>query len=165
MQFTKDTFYMTLRSRLSALDPARVVTIEGAVRPAIYVVENEPLIAAAPPAETFALSFGAVREVKTCASAPRPLLAMDCQIDYRTAGSEANLAVDRGRTLAQLDFELLEISSPFSAPKQDFTHTPPLALGTQILWLRPELQPIKLIAGDVRRTAKTTLFFSPEANC
>jgi hypothetical protein len=165
MQFTKDTFYMTLRARLATLNPARIVTIEGAVRPAVYVVENEPLIAAAPPTECFAISFGAARAVPACESSPRPLLALDCQIDYRTAGSDANLDVDRGRILAQLDTELLEICAPHSAVKQDFTQAPPASLGTQVLWQRPQLAPIKIVAGELRRSAKTTIYFYPEANC
>ena len=42
MQPTKDSFYIALRDRLVAVDPNRTVTLDGATRPAIAVMENEP---------------------------------------------------------------------------------------------------------------------------
>ena len=42
MQPTKDSFYISLRDRLVAVDPNRTVTLDGATRPAIAVIENEP---------------------------------------------------------------------------------------------------------------------------
>lgn len=41
MQNAKDTFYLTLRDRLAALNPGRTVQVRGALRPAIVVAENE----------------------------------------------------------------------------------------------------------------------------
>ena len=162
MQFSKDSFYMTLRSRLATVDPARTITLEGAVRPAVYVVENEVVLAASPPTEAFAISFGATRVVATTEAARRPLLALDCDISYQTAGSDASLSTDRGRTLAALDLELLQICSPPYAAKQNFTVTPTVSLGTQILWQRPDLGAIEVAGDQLRRTAKTTLLFYPE---
>src|SRR5438552_14301342 len=124
MQFSKDSFYMTLRTRLATVDPARTITLDGALRPAVYVLENEVVLAAAPPSEAFAISFGSARVVAATEAARRPLLALDCEIVYRTAGSDASLHADRGRTLAALDFELLQICSPPYAAKQNFTVTP-----------------------------------------
>ena len=63
MQFTKDTFYMALRTRLAALNPQRTVTIEGALRPAVIVVEDEPATTAPPFTECFYLTFGAAQAV------------------------------------------------------------------------------------------------------
>src|SRR5664279_746773 len=42
MQPTKDSFYVALRDRLVVVDPNRTVTLDGATRPAIAVLENEP---------------------------------------------------------------------------------------------------------------------------
>jgi hypothetical protein len=44
MQFTKDTFYITLRDRLAALNPSRMITLNGVTRPAVVVAENEAVI-------------------------------------------------------------------------------------------------------------------------
>ena len=41
MQSAKDTFYVTLRDRLAALNPARTVVVRGMVRPGVLVEENE----------------------------------------------------------------------------------------------------------------------------
>src|SRR5438067_9339243 len=164
MQFAKDSFYMTLRSRLAAVNPARTITLDGAVRPAVYVVENEVVLAASPPTEAFAISFGAARAVSASDASRRPLLALDCEIAYRTAGTDASLHTDRGRTLAALDLELLQICSPPYAAKQNFTVTPTVSLGTQILWQRPDLGPIEVAGDQLRRIAKTTLLFYPETD-
>ena len=37
MQNAKDTFYLTLQSRLAALNPSRTVVLRGVVRPATLV--------------------------------------------------------------------------------------------------------------------------------
>ena len=162
MQFSKDSFYIALRSRLAVVNPARTVTIQGVVRPAVYVAENEPLIAAAPPAECFAITFGGAHAVAEMAGAKRPLIALECQIAYRTAGSAPNLSTDRGRTLAALDLELLQICAPPSAAKQNYSVTPSILLGTQVLWQRPQLGAVQEVGDELRRTAKTTIFFYPE---
>lgn len=162
MQFSKDSFYMSLRSRLATLNPARTVTIAGITRPAVVVIENEPVTSAVPAPETFYLNFGSARVVPETQAAKRPMLALDCAISYRTSGASANANVDRGRTLAQLDLEVLQICSPPSTPKQDFTGASPVSLGTQVLWERPQLGEVQAVASGLRRTAKTTIFFYPE---
>ena len=162
MQFAKDSFYIALRDRLAVLNPARTVTIQGVVRPAVYVSENEPLISAAPPTECFAISFGGAHAVAEMAGAKRPLIALDCEIAFRTAGTATNLSTDRGRTLAALDLELLQICAPPSVAKQNYSVTPTLALGTQVLWQRPQLGALQQVGDELRRIAKTTIFFYPE---
>lgn len=162
MQFTKDSFYMALRSRLVVVNPLRTVTIAGVVRPAVYVVENEPLTAAAPPAECFAIIFGGAQAVSEMSSAKRPLIALECEVAYRTAGTSANSNTDRGRTLAALDLELLQICVPPNTPKQNFSVTPTVALGTEVLWQRPQLGAVQQVGDELRRTGKTTIFFYPE---
>ena len=162
MQFAKDSFYMALRSRLAVVNPLRSVTLAGVVRPAVYVAENEPVTAAAPPSECFAIAFGGAQAVPEMSGAARPLIALECEVAYRTAGTSAGSSTDRGRTLAALDLELLQMCAPPSAAKQDFTQSTPVALGTEVLWQRPQLGPVQQAGDELRRTAKTTLFFYPE---
>jgi hypothetical protein len=63
MQPTKDSFYIALRDRLVAVDPNRTVTLDGATRPAIAVVENEPPTGAPCLCDTFYLRWGSARPV------------------------------------------------------------------------------------------------------
>jgi hypothetical protein len=65
-------------------------------------------------------------------------MAMDCVISHHTFGSVES-GVDRGRMLAALDMELTAICQPARTPKQDFTQTPSLDLGTYIFWTLPQL--------------------------
>src|SRR5690349_20459352 len=126
MQYTKDSFYMALRDRLAALNPARLVTINATTRCAIVVAENEPLTPATPLPNTFYLTWHAP---KTTA----PPFAMDCVISFE-AEPTTDAAVDRGRILTQLTNELLSITSPPHTRKRDFTQFPSLDLGTDIFW-------------------------------
>ena len=41
MQNAKDTFYVTLRDRLAAVNPARTMVLRGVTRPGVLVEENE----------------------------------------------------------------------------------------------------------------------------
>lgn len=138
MQFAKDSFYMALRERLGEVNPARVLAVNGVTRPAILVSENETVSAAEPAADAFHLYWGAARVSKAHGGGERPLIALECTIAYRTAGS-GEAGVDRGRSLAALDEELLAICRPGWAPKRDYTQAPPAELGTNVMWNPPEL--------------------------
>src|SRR5205823_3982085 len=111
MQSAKDSFYVALRDRLAALDPVRVVSLDGASRPAVIVRENEPVTAAPPLPSAFYLSWGAMAAMPPLA-ARRPMLRLEATIAYRTAGSADRVSVDRGRSLGALDLELAQILSP-----------------------------------------------------
>ena len=76
MQSAKDTFYITLRNRLAVLNPSRTIVVRGAVRPAIFVAENE-LVAATNPSEAFVLTWG---DLTIDSTEPLPLHAMLCNI-------------------------------------------------------------------------------------
>ena len=112
MQHAKDSFYVALRDRLAALNPARVVFLDGANRPAVIVAENQTPASAVPFDSAFYLRWGAARVLPGAQRARRPLMALDCAISYRTSGTADNSFSDRGRTLAALDLELLAICSP-----------------------------------------------------
>jgi hypothetical protein len=188
MQSAKDSFYIALRDRLAALNPQRTVFLNGVTRPAVVVVENECITAAGPLPEAFYLGWGTAQPAAATLNGQPPLLALACTISYWTGGSAEMQGVDRGRVLAQLDFELLSICSPLSTPQCDYSQTPPANLGTNVLWTLPDLrlktQPQllaaapqwavmgdQLVAGPpdsvpvirLERAATLTVYFYPEA--
>jgi hypothetical protein len=161
MQPTKDSFYVALRDRLVATDPGRTTTLDGATRPAIAVVENEPPSAAPAQCDTLYLHWGNARP----AGAPAVnLMTMDCTVSYSTRGSVQNASLDRGRDLAALDNDLLAICSPPQTPKNDYSGGFPVALGSTIFWTAPVLNAAKNTPPYVGREATITVFFYPEVN-
>jgi hypothetical protein len=164
MQHAKDSFYVALRDRLAVLNPARTVYLDGMTRPAVIVTENQPTTPSTPLPDAFYLQWGSIREVKKAERAPRPLLALDCVIVYRTIGTEASSSVDRGRVLAALDLELLQISNPPETTKRDYTQATPPDLGTKVFWARPQIADTVAVGNELRRTAKATVYFYPEVN-
>ena len=170
MQFAKDSFYMTLRERLLALNPQRVVSIKGVSRPAVIVAENEVVVPVEPLPDAFYIEWGTVK-VADRQSSVRPLMGVECVISHHTLGT-VNSEVDRGRTLAQLDTELLNICHPPHTAKQDFTQSPSINLGTNIFWTMPVLGEVSgIIAREstnkrvqLERKARLTVFFFPEVD-
>lgn len=163
MQFAKDSFYMTLAGRLGALNPGRTVTIGGVTRPAVVAEENECARVAPLPAEVFRLRWGEARTVAGAEGARRPLMKITCEIRYRASGDASGMR--RGRALAALDLELLQMCTPRHAPKSDFTGEAEAALGSEVFWNGPEFLPPSGKAGELERTARLTIFFYPEVEC
>ncbi len=166
MQFAKDSFYVALRDRLAVVNPARTVAINGAVRPAVLVLENEPATAAPILANVFHLTWSTAQAAPGEETARRPLLALTCQISYGTSGT-LDGGVDRGRVMAALDGELLQICSPGQTKKQDFTHAIPTDLGSSVIWTKPALKAIETDRKTgllLARDAELTVFFFPEVN-
>jgi len=161
MQPTKDTFYIALRDRLVAVDPARTVTLDGATRPAIAVIENEPPTGAPLFCDCFYLHWGNTRLAPLSVGS---LMAMDCTISYCTKGSVQNGNLDRGRDLAGLDNDLLAICSPPQAAKSDYSSGSPVPLGSTIFWTQPVLNAAKSTPPYVGRDVTVTVFFYPEVN-
>jgi hypothetical protein len=135
MQFAKDSFFLALQQRLAALNPARVVTINGATVPAVVVLENLPPRCGEPQPNTFYIEWGAANVVEGHAG-NGALMSLACVISYYTFGSAESM-VDRGRVLAQLDEELLAICQPPNAEKRDYTKAPSADLGTSVFWNQP----------------------------
>src|SRR6202011_4167044 len=102
MQNAKDTFYMTLQSRLATLNPARTMVVRGVLRPGTLVEENE-LPAALIPVDVFRLEWTGLA---MNSEGPMPLITMQCSVRYATDGSSGNGGMDRGRLLAGMDAEL-----------------------------------------------------------
>jgi len=135
MQFTKDSFYMAMQQRLAALNPQRTVTLNGATRPAVIVAENELVIPVVPLPDAFYLEWGAA-QVTPRQTGSRALMEMECVISYHTFGTVES-GVDRGRTLGELDMELLGICEPQHTEKRDYTQSASVDLGTEIVWTTP----------------------------
>jgi hypothetical protein len=147
MQYTKDTFYITLRDRLAALNPQRMITLNGVTRPAVVVAENEAVIPVKPLPDAFYIEWGAAHPVQP--TGDRAMFSLECLISYHTFGTVES-GVDRGRTLAALDTELISVCLPATAPKLDYTQTSPAALGTSIIWSTPLLG--KVVGSEAPRT-------------
>jgi hypothetical protein len=175
MQFAKDSFYMALRERLAALNPARTVTLSGATRPAVIVAENELVIPVEPLPDAFYLEWGSVRAVDR-QTGSRVLAAMECEISYHTQGT-CESGVDRGRTLAALDTELMGMCQPPFTEKRDYTQAPSMDLGTSVVWMEPVFGAVTGSEGPnsaslpqrsqgvrLERKAGVTVFFYPEVN-
>ena len=162
MQSAKDTFYLALRDRLSALAPGRKVVVDGVERPAILVVENEPVNAAPPLPNVYYLAWGAPRVVAGSGNAGRPLMTMECRVSYR-AGAVMAGDVDRGRSLTALDVEFFRLCMPPRTPKPNETF---------VFWGLPSFDDVAPSAptgferageaNALARTATLTVFFFPE---
>ncbi len=158
MQAAKDTFLKTLAGRLATVNPARTVTMDGSMRPAVLTLENEVPMPADTELETFLLSWQGAAEV-----APgQRLMKMECMLSYGSEGTDDLLNTDRGRILTAMDSELLQICEPKRAAKCDYTQTPAVALGSFIFWSAPVLEDVRHVNGVLQRTAAMTVFFFPE---
>lgn len=156
MQRTKDTFYMALRERLAAANPERTIVVEGALRPAISVDENENV----KPEEAFRLTWGACSP----AGGGGRLMKIDCTVRYVTRGVDG-ASGDRGRTLGRLDEELLQMAHPQRAMQMDYSVVPAKSTGTMIFWTDLEFAAAKDEAGRMEREASTTVYFAaPEVS-
>jgi hypothetical protein len=135
MQFAKDSFFLALQQRLAGLNPARTITVNGATVPAIVVVENLPPSSAEPQPNAFYIEWGAA-DVIGGGAGNGALMSLDVVISYYSLGSVQSM-VDRGRLLAQLDDELLNICQPPNTEKRDYTQAPSADLGTSVFWGQP----------------------------
>ncbi|MGH9524984.1 MAG: hypothetical protein ACRD3E_20855 [Terriglobales bacterium] len=167
MQYTKDSFYLALRDRLSALNPARTVVVDGVERPAILVAENEPATAETPLPNAYYLHWGAPQIVAGSETAWHPLMKMECRVAY-TPGSTLAGDVDRGRAGSELDTEVLRLLTPPRTVKVDATVTPAVPLGTFVFWGTPTFEDLPPSAksgrqgGPPQRAAAVTVFFFSE---
>jgi hypothetical protein len=138
MQNARDTFYVTLRDRLAAVNPARTMVLRGVTRPGVLVEENE-LASAAMPANAFCLKWTGLT---VDAQGALPLVTMVCEIRYATDGDSGNGGMDRGRLLSGMDAELVAAVSVSSqkTTKMNFVGAaggsglPPVAMATNVFW-------------------------------
>jgi hypothetical protein len=138
MQNARNTFYVTLRDRLAAVNPTRTIVLRGVTRPGVLVEENE-LASAYQPVDAFCLRWTGV---SVDAQGALPLITMSCEIRYTTDGDSGNGGMDRGRLLSGMDGELVAALSaaPQSAPKKSYVATAngsglaPVAMATNVFW-------------------------------
>src|SRR5579859_4637157 len=118
MQNAKDTFYEVLRDRIAAANAALTVVVRGVVRPGVVVDENE-IARAAEVRDCFRMRWAGLQ---VSAEDAAPLVAMQCEIQYATAGTSSAGGLDRGRVLAGMDAVLAAAlqTSPQSAVKRNF---------------------------------------------
>jgi hypothetical protein len=136
VQNAKDTFYEVLRGRLDALNSYRTIVLRGVVRPGLLVEENELLSALAIP-DCFRLRW---MMSGVDASGAMPLVTLDCEIEYETAGTGMNAGMDRGRALAAMDAELQAAVNALarSSPKMNYAGlvngSAVVAMSTSVWW-------------------------------
>jgi len=132
MQNARDTFYVALRDRLAAVNPARTMVVRSVARPGLLVEENE-LASANAPADVFRLRWTGLRVDATGAL---PLVVMNCEIRYATDGNAGNGGMDRGRLLAAMDAELVAAVNAGlqNVVKMSYAALPAVAMGTNVWW-------------------------------
>jgi hypothetical protein len=74
--------------------------------------------------------------VRGFAGTAAPRYELLAQLEYLLRGDAVleRPFADRGRRMAEMDRELLEILFPGCADKQDYTASPPLPLGSRLHW-------------------------------
>ncbi len=166
MQAAKDTFFRTLQTRLAGVNPARNITVDGVVRPAILVVENEQY----PPPKlffhTFYIHWLGAPAVRGFRRTLAPRYELSAQIEYFVQGTSPlkRPFADRGRLMAQLDRELTEILFPGFAEKRNHSVTPAASLGSTLHWTwTPDFRSVAESEGSVlRRLATVSVSFFQE---
>ncbi len=154
MQNAKDSFYMALRTRLAMIDPERTILLRGAVRPGILVEEAEAPFSQIPN-DVFVLRWlGLGMDVDLGST----MAAEECEIIYQTCGTQSFGGLDRGRSLSELDEELMAILQPFYTSKLNYTATPPAAMLTKVFWEEPNFGPISVQRDMLSRSAKVLVY-------
>jgi hypothetical protein len=165
MQNAKDTFYTTLQSRLTALNPARTIVLRGLVRPGVLVSENE-LQTASVLVDAFRLAWTGLQ---MASEGPLPMVTMECSIQYATDGSAGNGGMDRGRLLSAMDAELASAlgAEPHTAQKMNYAAPgagiAPTAMATNVFWADPVFGAATAVAERIERTATVSVFAYQES--
>ncbi len=154
MQNAKDSFYMALRTRLTAINPERTILLRGAVRPGILVEEAEAPFSQFP-GDVFVLRWLGLAADIDLAS---PLVAVTCDVIYQTCGTQSFGGLDRGRALSQMDEELMAMLQPFYTPKLNYTATPPATMLTHVFWDEPVFAPAAIQRDRLSRSASVMVY-------
>lgn len=171
MQNARDTFYVTLRDRLAAVNPARTMVLRGVTRPGVLVEENE-LASAVHPVDAFRLRWVGLN---VDLQGGLPLATMVCEIRYATDGDSGNGGMDRGRLLAAMDRELVATVSGSSqnVPKMNFVAAAggvgigvgltPVTMATNVFWGDVSFGPVTVDGERLERVATVEVFCYREA--
>ncbi|MBS1800024.1 MAG: hypothetical protein JSS95_09390 [Acidobacteria bacterium] len=160
MQNAKDTFYITLRDRIAAVNPARTVAVRGQSRPAVLVEENE-FSSSFDHDDTFVLRW--TNTGIDAQQSPLPLAALRCEIRYATGGNSGNGGMDRGRLLSAMDSELTAAlnAAPQHAAKMNYANQAPMQ--TNIFWSDVTFAPSQTSGARLGRIATVDVFSYQEA--
>jgi len=145
---------MALRTKLVTVNPERTILIRGAVRPGILVEEAEAPFSQLP-GDVFVLRWQGLGVDVDLAST---MAAEECEILYRTCGTQSFGGLDRGRSLSAMDEELVAMLQPFYTPKLNYIATPPAAMLTNVFWDEPAFTPIVTQRDQLSRSAKVMVF-------
>jgi hypothetical protein len=154
MQNAQNTFYITLRNRLAALNPNRTIYLRGITRPGILVESNE-LVTPQPPSGVFILRWLGLHNDPYLSAV---LLQMECEIEYMTEGTAGNLSMDRGVLLTEMDAELVSILQPACAQKMNYAQSLVMQMETRIFWTEATFQPVKTERDRLSRSITVSLF-------
>jgi len=86
------------------------------------------------------------------------MAAAECEIVYQTCGTQSFGGLDRGRSLSQMDGELVAMLQPFSTPKLCYTATPPAATLTQVFWDEASFGPVAAQRDRMSRSVKLMVY-------
>jgi len=130
------------------------MTLRSVSRPGIFVQDAETPTAQLP-LDAFALTWtGFAADLEM----PAILTQLSCEIQYSTAGTQANAGLDRGRALEEMDYEIMKLLYPYSAQKVNYTQNPPTAMNTMVFWSEPAFGPLVTLRDRLSRTAKVTVY-------
>jgi hypothetical protein len=155
MQPVKDSFYMALRERLTNSQHA-----EGSGPTPIFVCENQRCAWLADPGAFYLRWSGEMKlpvEVQSVG-----WRALQCEIGYRTAGSDISSGEDRGRQLAALDGELRSVAAPRQAALVDYSQATPCSLNRVVLWTEPTFSDSQDKLNGIQRIAQLCVLWREE---
>ncbi len=159
MQNAKDSFYVALRARLVAINPARTILLRSVVRPGILVEEAEAPFGQLPP-DVFVLRW---LGLGVDLDQPSTLVADEVEIVYSTLGTQSFGGLDRGRQLSAMDAEVVGMLTPFWTPKLNYTATPPGAMQTKVFWDEPVFGAVTGVRDRLTRSARVVVYSYLEA--
>jgi len=154
MQNAKDSFYMALRTRLTAINPDRTILLRGAVRPGILVEEAEAPFSQTPN-DVFVLRWlGLARDMNLATT----MAAETCEVIYQTCGTQSFGGLDRGRALSEMDEELSAMLQLTYTAKMNYAATPPAAMLTQVFWDEPVFGPVVINRDRLSRSVSVMVY-------
>lgn len=154
MQNAKDSFYIALRTRLAVVNPERTILLRGSLRPGILVEEAEAPFTQLPN-DVFVVRWLGLGTDLDLSSA---MTAQECEIVYQTSGTQAFGGLDRGRTLNEMDEELVALLQPFCTPKLNYSVQPAATMLTQVFWDEPVFTPVVALRDRLSRSAKVVIY-------
>ena len=154
MQNAKDSFYMVLRTRLATINPERTILLRGTVRPGILVEEAEATFGQLP-SDVFVLRWHGLGFDFDLAST---MAAEECEVVYQTCGTQSFGGLDRGRSLSQMDEEIIAMLQPFHTPKLSYATTSPATMLTKVFWDEASFGPVVIQRDQMSRSIKVMVY-------